>query len=314
MTIASEIQRINTNIANAYTAARQKSAVIPPVENSANLAQTISSITTGGGGNPSEVCKYTIFNGGIGPATKNLTGLFDSITSINGPAMSYAFTDTNCYGDVSFPSLTTTPRKAFVACFEGSAIESADFSALTTAGERSFEECFSGCEDMTSVDFSSLTDTGNSPQAFNIAFEECTSLESADFSSLTAISSPRMFIEAFIVCESLTTCPLAHVSHVASYGMKGTFAESGIEEVTFTNLHNLDVSAMEECFMDCPNLTKVNFPNLTGANATSLQNCFSGCDALTEIHFKTGTESLIQGLIGYSDNFGATNAIISFDL
>lgn len=314
MTIASEIQRINTNIANAYTSASQKGATMPEVQNSANLAQTISTIQGGSGGNPSEVCKYTISNGNISQTSKSLTGLFDSITSIEEKAMCYAFMDSDCYGDVSFPSLTVASRKSFLGCFGGIAIESADFSALTTVGESTFEECFSECEDMTSVDFSSLTDTGMSPQAFQLAFEECTSLESADFSSLSGISSPMMFAYSFSGCESLTTCPLAHVSNVASYGMKGTFMFSGIEEVTFTNLASLEVSSMEECFIGCFNLTKVNFPNLTNVNPSSLYNCFNSCNALTEIHFKTGTESLIQGLIGYSDKFGATNAVISFDL
>lgn len=49
MSISSEIQRINTNIANAYTQAGNKGATLPQVQNSANLAETISSIQTGGG-------------------------------------------------------------------------------------------------------------------------------------------------------------------------------------------------------------------------------------------------------------------------
>lgn len=44
MSIASEIQRINTNISNAYAAANQKGATIPANQNSANLSSTISSI------------------------------------------------------------------------------------------------------------------------------------------------------------------------------------------------------------------------------------------------------------------------------
>lgn len=50
MTIASEIQRIQTNIANAYDAAEAKGATMPVTENSSNLATTIASISGGGGG------------------------------------------------------------------------------------------------------------------------------------------------------------------------------------------------------------------------------------------------------------------------
>ena len=51
MTIASEIQRINNNIANAYTACNRKGATIPQNANSSNLASCINSISGGGGSN-----------------------------------------------------------------------------------------------------------------------------------------------------------------------------------------------------------------------------------------------------------------------
>ena len=50
MSIASEITRINNNIAAAYTALDGKGATLPATQNSANLADTIDSITVGGGG------------------------------------------------------------------------------------------------------------------------------------------------------------------------------------------------------------------------------------------------------------------------
>lgn len=55
MSIASEITRINTNIAAAYTALDGKGATLPVAgsQNSANLADTIDTITTGGGGSSS---------------------------------------------------------------------------------------------------------------------------------------------------------------------------------------------------------------------------------------------------------------------
>lgn len=49
MSIASEITRINNNISSAYTAANAKGATLPQIQNSANLATCINSITSGGG-------------------------------------------------------------------------------------------------------------------------------------------------------------------------------------------------------------------------------------------------------------------------
>lgn len=50
MSIASQITRINNNISNAYSACSAKGATMPPAQNSANLANCISSISGGGGG------------------------------------------------------------------------------------------------------------------------------------------------------------------------------------------------------------------------------------------------------------------------
>ena len=47
MSIATQITRINQNIAAAYAACGRKSATLPQSQNSANLADTINSISTG---------------------------------------------------------------------------------------------------------------------------------------------------------------------------------------------------------------------------------------------------------------------------
>ena len=47
MSIVSEINRINTNIANAYSKCNEKGATMPQTQNSSNLASTINSISSG---------------------------------------------------------------------------------------------------------------------------------------------------------------------------------------------------------------------------------------------------------------------------
>lgn len=49
MSVASEINRIKANIADAYDEAEAKGATMPATENSANLADTIATISGGGG-------------------------------------------------------------------------------------------------------------------------------------------------------------------------------------------------------------------------------------------------------------------------
>jgi len=48
MSVASEINRIKSNIADAYTEAEAKGATMPATENSDNLADTIATISGGG--------------------------------------------------------------------------------------------------------------------------------------------------------------------------------------------------------------------------------------------------------------------------
>ena len=64
MTIASEITRINNNIANAYTACSSKGATMPLTQNSANLATCINSISSGGGGSNIGITRE-ISSGGV---------------------------------------------------------------------------------------------------------------------------------------------------------------------------------------------------------------------------------------------------------
>ena len=65
MTIASEITRINNNIASAYTACNNKGATMPATQNSANLATCIGTITGGGGGGTKYGASVSTFLGDI---------------------------------------------------------------------------------------------------------------------------------------------------------------------------------------------------------------------------------------------------------
>ena len=59
MTIASEINRIKSNIESAYTALTEKGAVLPVTQNSANLADTIASLSFNDNANVINAINYT---------------------------------------------------------------------------------------------------------------------------------------------------------------------------------------------------------------------------------------------------------------
>ena len=82
MSIASEITRINNNIAAAYDEAEAKGATMPATENSANLANTVASIPTGS--SPTLITKQIIENGTYAAEDDNADGY--SEVTVNVPS------------------------------------------------------------------------------------------------------------------------------------------------------------------------------------------------------------------------------------
>lgn len=85
-----------------------------------------------------------------------------------------------------------------------------------------------------------------------------------------------------------------------------------------SKVHSIGDYGMSAAFVDCKISGVINFSSLTsvGTNAfgeTSGQYTFTNTN-ITEIHFPAAIEDTIKALNGYSENFGATNATISFDL
>lgn len=83
MSIVSEIERIKTNIANAYTACQGKGATLPTVLNSANLAECIASITGGEPITPQGYVTDGIFANYSGYDCEGGTAWVDSVNSKN---------------------------------------------------------------------------------------------------------------------------------------------------------------------------------------------------------------------------------------
>ena len=204
MTIASEITRINNNIAAAYTACNNKGATMPQTQNSANLATAINSIPSGGGsfiGIPREVK-----NGVYQMPTENFTfSLPNNVTTVGNSGLSYAFYGCTSLTSVDLSSLTTMSGSYSIgyAFYNCTGLTSVDLSSLTTvSGSYSLNYAFRGCTSLKSIDLSSLTTVGNSSLSY--AFYGCTGLTSVDLSSLTTVSGSNGLSYAFYGCTGLT--------------------------------------------------------------------------------------------------------------
>ena len=300
MSVETQIERIKTNIANAYASAEAKGATIPEVKNSENLSACVDSITAGGGGGGTQ----------FGLTAEQMLGTLDSDGNLTYPVLpSITFSGLKSISDgafyykfyqrifetgaiVSFPDLTTVGVSGFYNCFRGCAsLTSVDLSALTNVGDSGANNCFYSCGSLTTVDLSALTSVGDS--GMRACFHTCTSLTSVDLSVLTSVGDSGMH-DCFYNCTSLTSVDLSVLTSVGSYGMRG-------------------------CFSYCASLTSVSFPSLTSVQTNSFGNstysyCFYSCTALTEIHFRADMQATIEAMDGYADKWGATNATIYFDL
>ena len=195
MSIATELQNLNDNILDAYTAVQGKGGTVPANKNMTNLGSAIASIPSGGGvGIPREVNA----SGVCGPPTQSFTfSLPANATSASSNAFRYAL-----YGCTGLTAV--------------------DLSSITsiTGGYDVFGFAFYGCTNLASVNLSSLTDIGAS-RVFQNAFEGCTSLSTLSFPALTASSFGSNTDQFFKMLRGVTGCtvhfPAAIQSTIGSW-------------------------------------------------------------------------------------------------
>lgn len=159
MTIASEITRINNNIASAYTAVNNKGGTLPETQNSANLATAINSIPSGGSGY-TEFPSYQVENGVASRRSGALTGNeFSNITSVGASSFYYAFQScSGLTGNLDLSSVTNVGKYGMNGAFYGcSGLTSVDLSSLTSIDELGIQFAFGYCSKLTDIYFNSLT-------------------------------------------------------------------------------------------------------------------------------------------------------------
>lgn len=319
MSIASEITRINNNIAASYTAVNNKGGTLPATQNSANLATAIASIPSGstptlitksitqngtynassdnadgyssvtvnvsGGGGYTELPNYQVSSGVASKRSGALTGNeFSDITSIDDYGFSQAFNE--CYGLtglVSFPSLTVVGERGFNYAFTKTGVTSISFTNPMTVGVRGFYFAFNSCTALETADLSGITSIGD--YGLQRAFPASTSLTSVDLSGLTTVSSYGLNY-SFSECSNLTTVDLSSLTTVGNYGLDHSFS-------LCTNLTNIDLSSLTTvgergfnyAFQSCSaNLESITLSSLTDVGYYGFNYAFQSCQALKTVN------------------------------
>jgi hypothetical protein len=131
------------------------------------------------------------------------------------------------------------------------------------------------------------------------------------FSGVTNITGDNS--DAFFGNRNITSLSFPSLTDISGNCARMFWACSSLQSVYFPSLINISGNCTE-MFNSCSSLQTVYFPGLTSVQTDSLKYAFSNCSLLTEIHFRADMQATIETLTGYDSKFGATNAIIYFDL
>lgn len=228
------------------------------------------------------------------PAGAGTNLVFEGVKDIASNAANHCFYEKECISTVSFPNL------------EKISGDSALHSAFANNGEK-----------LVSVNFPVLTDIC-AEDACAAAFAYCYVLTKSGLDNLKSISGKSACSSMFNYCYAITNTGLGQLREINGY-LSCSSMFSGCKNIVDISLDNLEtINGKSACllmFSGCTSLTVANFPKLTKVEGTNpMDNMFRNCANLTEIHFRHDMKSTIEALEEYSNNFGAENATIYFDL
>ena len=264
MSISSEITRINTNIANAYTACNNKGATMPLTQNSANLATTIGTISGGGGRSWSQI-GYSAEPSFIGTGFTYAKNIYDNWS----PTTSYASKFENDVNLIFMPLVNTSTGTTFESMFSGCSSLMTVPTLVTSSGTK-FNKMFNNCSSLKEV---GSLDTSNGTN-FASMFNGCSGLITLpNFNTSNGTDFSLMFQN----CTNLATVPSLDLSKGTSFSTMFSNCKA------FTTVPNINTSlgtTFSSMFNNNPSLVTV--PELDTSSATSIgAYVFGSCRALT---------------------------------
>lgn len=195
MSVTSEIERIKTNIANAYTEIENKGVITTDAKNSDNLASTISAIQTGGtgGGSGDEELINSYMSLIDSTRGANCTKLPEGITSIG----QYAFYQRTNLALTKLPNTVHYINQyCFAYCTNLNIHEIGPSPKIKDIVAAIGSYAFQYCKGLTDIKFTE----GVSSIEQN-AFDYCTSLTKVDLPS----TIKSLSLNVFRNCTSLKT-------------------------------------------------------------------------------------------------------------
>lgn len=288
MTIADEINRITGNIDNAYSALADKGATMPVSNNSALLADTINTISTGGGGYQ-EIGVYMIDANGVAQKQAgDIDGRFKGITQIADYAMQRAFYDIKLSGDVNFCNCIKVGGSSLQNAFYNTGTFTGfNFSKCTNVGYYGFDNAFNRTSFVNGIDinFSNLVNVQSF--AFSNSFgNSIQNYATANFCNLTFAPSSS-FYRAFTGSLGLKSVDFSNLVNTSNGSNSSTmtyaFAGTGLTSVSFPSLEKIGFRSLQSCFVNCQSMTSAMFEKVNTISSEGMTDCFRNCPNLTTI-------------------------------
>lgn len=318
--IAFQINRISNNIELAYSALADKGATMPATNNSALLADTINTISTGGGGEAPIVSSYSIENGVASRNIGDISNKFKGITEVAANGMNNAFSNPDMfntmYGEVNFCNCQTILDFGLLQTFQNRTnITGVNFCSLTdlrqsglfsTFGTPTYGSGYPVASNGT-VNFCSLQ-TINRYYAMQLTFN-ATLRDNVrvDLSNLTTVSGTNSMAMCFQSCIGLVELNISNLTTVSGLNSL-SYLCSGCRNLPSVDLSNLTTvsggNGMRGSFQRS-GLTSITIPNISVLNGDQAMSAMcSDCPNLTTINFPSLTtiENGWQQMMTFAQN------------
>lgn len=242
MSVATEIQNLETNIRGAYAKVSEKGGTLPNNKNTENLADSIDTIPTGGGefiGVPREISQ---------------DGLFQIPTVME---------------EFTIPSnATSLGTYAFYNALRGcQSLVSVDMGTITSiSGNYALGGAFNGCSNLANLNLSNLKtiESGTNSGCYQMCYN-CTSLTAIDLGKLESINGTGGFLDAFYGCSNLSSVNLSSLSSIpAGSALKTAFRNcTSLKSLSFpaltANSFGTNTNQFNNMLQGCTNVT-IHFP------------------------------------------------------
>lgn len=312
MTIASEITRINGNIAAAYTAASNKSATLPATQNSANLATCIGTISTGTtpvinslSVTPTTSAQTITATSGVdGYSPVNVSAVTSSIdANIVAGNIKNGVTILGVTGDYTGSGSATLITKSITqnGTYNASSDNADGYSSVTVnvAGGSMFGLSLNNF-------------VGNLNNGILTQKTPITGI--VDLTGVTRIGSYAL--ENVFMDNQLTGVNVSSITTIDEGGLVNAFNNNNIRSVVFSSLTYLASGALNYTFGSNWDLTSLSFPALTSdsfEDDTVFDEMLEVDNGVT-VHFPSNLEEVIGDWDSVTNGFSGDNTTVLFDL